>query len=373
MITDFDDYPVHQAPEPVARPASTDKNFYDRYWFNGFDRSGTLYLGAALGVYPNRKVMDGAFTFVVDGVQHSVHASRVAAAERKESRVGPVAVEVAEPMRTVRVAVSPNETGIEADLTFRARTIPYEEPRSRLVQDGKVILDTCRFTQLGTWQGTVTVEGRRYELAPSEVLAARDRSWGVRPIGPREPEPPPEGEPGVYWIWSVDHFADRCLHYGSFEDHDGHPIQSSGAFLPAYEPGSAIPRGADPGVREMARSTMRLEWSKGTRYPSKAALELVDRAGETHLVTMEPLLRAHMKGLGYQHPEWGHGFWKGDGVVFGERWRLDELDPLIIPNVHVQQVCRVTLGEREGVGTLESVVIGTHRPSGFTSLLDGAA
>ncbi len=373
MISDFDDYPVHQAPEPVARPASTDRNFYDRYWFNGFDGSGSLYLGAALGLYPNRAVMDGAFTFVVDGVQHSVHASRLAPADPKETRVGPLTVEVVEPMRTVRVVVAPNETGLACDLTFRARTIPYEEPRSRLEQDGAVMLDTCRFTQLGAWQGRVTVEGRRYEIAPAEVLGARDRSWGIRPVGPREPGPPPRSEPGVYWIWSVNHFADRCLHYGSFEDHDGHPIQASGALLLAYEDPAAIPRGGNAGATEMTRAAMRVEWARGTRYPSRAELRLANRSGEEHLVTMEPLLRAHMKGLGYQHPEWGHGFWKGDGALFGERWRLDELDPLVIPNVHVQQVCRVSLGELRGVGVLESVVIGTHRPSGFASLLDGAA
>ena len=30
-----DDYPIHQTPEPVAY-AGTDRNFYDRYFFNGY-------------------------------------------------------------------------------------------------------------------------------------------------------------------------------------------------------------------------------------------------------------------------------------------------------------------------------------------------
>ena len=37
MITDFDDYMIHQTSDPVTQPASSDRNFYDRYWFNGFD------------------------------------------------------------------------------------------------------------------------------------------------------------------------------------------------------------------------------------------------------------------------------------------------------------------------------------------------
>ena len=30
-----DDYPIHQTPEPIAY-AGTDRNFYDRYFFNGY-------------------------------------------------------------------------------------------------------------------------------------------------------------------------------------------------------------------------------------------------------------------------------------------------------------------------------------------------
>ena len=35
MLSRFDDYPIHQTAEPVAHPASSDRNGYDRYWFNG--------------------------------------------------------------------------------------------------------------------------------------------------------------------------------------------------------------------------------------------------------------------------------------------------------------------------------------------------
>src|SRR5262245_26737103 len=119
MLTRLDDYPVHQTPEPVACPATGDRNFYDRYFFNGFSRAGDLYLGTAMGLYPNRRVMDAAFTIVHEGRQHAVHASRVAPVERTETRVGPIEVEVVEPLRVLRVRVARNPHGLEADLTFR--------------------------------------------------------------------------------------------------------------------------------------------------------------------------------------------------------------------------------------------------------------
>ncbi|HSY79529.1 MAG TPA: hypothetical protein VK884_07965, partial [Verrucomicrobiae bacterium] len=35
MITQGDDYPIHQTPEPVQQVFTSDRNFYDRFFFNG--------------------------------------------------------------------------------------------------------------------------------------------------------------------------------------------------------------------------------------------------------------------------------------------------------------------------------------------------
>ena len=35
MLTKGDEYPIHQTAEPVAY-SGTDRNFYDRFFFNGF-------------------------------------------------------------------------------------------------------------------------------------------------------------------------------------------------------------------------------------------------------------------------------------------------------------------------------------------------
>ncbi len=114
MLSAYDDYPIHQTPDPVNQPAVSNKNFYDRYWFNGYARDGEFYFGIALGLYPNRRVMDAAFTVVKDGTQHSLHASRLAPDDPSETRVGPLRIEVVEPMRVVRVVIERNETEIEA-------------------------------------------------------------------------------------------------------------------------------------------------------------------------------------------------------------------------------------------------------------------
>ena len=112
MLSKHDDYPIHQTPEPLARPATSDRNFYDRYWFNGFARDGEFYFGAALAVYPNRRIMDAAFSIVRDGQQHSLFASRLLDSDRADTQVGPLRIHVIEPMKRLRVEVAPNETGI---------------------------------------------------------------------------------------------------------------------------------------------------------------------------------------------------------------------------------------------------------------------
>ena len=49
MLTPFDDFPIHASADPIAVPASADTNHYDRYWFNGHQRDGAFYFGAAMG------------------------------------------------------------------------------------------------------------------------------------------------------------------------------------------------------------------------------------------------------------------------------------------------------------------------------------
>ena len=111
MLSKADDYPIHQTAEPIAY-AGTDRNFYDRYFFNGYSPDGSVFFAAALGVYPALNVMDGAFCVVVDGVQHNLRVSRILHMERMDTRVGPFSVSVVEPLRRLRVQVERNEHGI---------------------------------------------------------------------------------------------------------------------------------------------------------------------------------------------------------------------------------------------------------------------
>ena len=129
MISRLDDYCIHQTPDYVRVPGTTDRNFYDRYFFNGYRTDGSLSFGAAFGRYPNRFVQDAHFTFVVDGIQRSLHASDALGGDPADAVVGPLRVEVLEPMRVLRLAAPANEHGIRYDLVFRAETGAIDEGR----------------------------------------------------------------------------------------------------------------------------------------------------------------------------------------------------------------------------------------------------
>ena len=50
-LSPLDDYPVHQIPEVMRHVGTSDRNFYDRYYFNAFPLTGdTMLICGSLGV-----------------------------------------------------------------------------------------------------------------------------------------------------------------------------------------------------------------------------------------------------------------------------------------------------------------------------------
>lgn len=373
MITSFDDYCIHQTTEPVARPSTSDKNFYDRYWFNGFDAEATFFFEIGFGLYPNRRVMDGHFSVAFDGRQVAFHGSRRAPKDRRETEVGPMQIEVVEPMRQIRVTLAPNEHNIECELLFTAASIPHEEPSSTMFDDGHLIMHTTRFTQMGFWTGHFTIDGQRFEV--NQAYGTRDKSWGVRPVGEPQGGAPGlmNGEPGVYWIWSPINFGDICTQFGTFEDRDGRSEQVSADIVPLYADPAEIPEGEEPGRIEMVQATHKVNWISGTRAPAGATIEMQDRDGQSYQIEMEATgLRFYMLGIGYNHSKWGHAMWQGELATDREDWALDDIDPLGFEFLHTHSVVRARMGDKEGIGTLETMAIGRHTPSGFEDFFDGA-
>jgi hypothetical protein len=163
VLSPFDDYPLHQVIEPLRIVGTTDRNFYDRYYFNMHTCSDELVMAAGLGCYPNRSVVDAYIAVLYQGTHRVVRASRTLAADRAVTSVGPISIEVVEGLKTLRLRCEPQTGDIALDLTWTGAISAHAEPRHALVRNGRTVIDMFRFTQTGTWQGSITEDssGRR--------------------------------------------------------------------------------------------------------------------------------------------------------------------------------------------------------------------
>lgn len=363
MLTKGDDYPLHQTSEPVAF-AGGDRNFYDRYFFNGYSPDGTVFFAAAMGFYPQLGIVDASFCVIADGVQHNLRASRRSGGERLDLIVGPIAISIDAPLERVTLRIAANEGPLAAELTFTGRHFPIEEPRFVRRNGTRLFMDYTRMTQNGRWSGWLSVDGARTGLGP-EWTGTRDRSWGIRPVGVGDSQPPPQGNfSQFFWLWTPCNFAESSLFFHSNDDGDGAPWNRRAV------------RVDDGGSeRHFDAATFAADWQPGTRRIARLTADL--GSGRTLTLTPSGPVFA-MSGLGYTHPAWGHGLDHGPDLAVAHD-RLSEAErawgnPLAM---HIQALVTAELVDggtaHRGVGVLEQLFVGPHRPTGLTGLMDPAA
>ncbi|MEX2327811.1 MAG: hypothetical protein WD558_08760 [Pseudomonadales bacterium] len=373
MLNKLDDYPVHQTPEPLAHPATSDRNVYDRTWFNGYAPDGSYYFGIGLAVYPHRGVMDCAFSVVKPGgLQHCFFASRRLPDERTEMTVGPFRMEILEPMRRTRVVLDTNETGLACDLVFSTRTAAIQEARQVLWSGTRRAMDATRFDQFGRWQGRITTPDGEIDVDEDICLGTKDRSWGVRGVGEPETGGPPNRPGGAFFLWAPLFWDDHISHAIFFDGNRGEPLVREGFTAPLYASEAQVPGVEDGLVDRKLTAVHRVQYHKGTRLAKSAEIDLIELDGETRTIALEPILTFQMKGLGYSHPEWKQGMWKGELAIGSDSFDPRQLDMLDPHNLHTQQIVKASDGQRSGVGVLEQICVGPYAPAGFVDYLDGA-
>lgn len=364
MLTHGDDYPLHQTPDPIAF-AGTDRNFYDRYFFNGLSPDGETFFAIAFGVYPQLNVADAHVCFVRDGVQHCLHASRLLDMERMALEVGPIRIQVLEPLRRLRVTVAPTD-GLAAQLDFTGRAFPIEEPRFTRRTGPRAFMDYTRMTQNGRYKGWIEVDGQRTALQPGTV-GTRDRSWGIRPVGAPDAQPPvPAQPPQFFWQWTPINLPTRSLFFHINADGQGHPWNLRAAM--ASDGAGACE------IIETVDARMLAPMTPGTRWPQHGILQ-AQFAGQAPLTaSLTPVGRFQMRGLGYTSPTWAHGLYKGPLVVEREDIVLSQCEAGRSDHFHVQLPCRVTVTQgdvaEDGIGVFEQLVIGPYAPLGLTDVAD---
>ena len=362
MLTAADEYLIHQTPYTFDSVFTSDRNFYDRYFFNAYSRDGSTYMAVAMGLYPNLNVMDAAISIVHKGKERCVRASRILGDDRMNAKAGPISVQVVQPLRRLRLKVAKNKWGIAGDLVFEARSLPVEEPHFFRRVRNNVAMDYTRMTQHGTWTGRLSLDGTEFDLS-TPWWGSRDHSWGVRNVGGRDVRgaPPTEG-PQFFWNWAPCNFDDLCTLFTASEYPDGTRWHEQGVILTPYPNATATDTAIDH----------ELVFRKGTRHLESATLHLRPKDGKELELGIKPVYSFLMKGIGYGDPKWGHGMWVGPDVVDGIEFDLAKENPMDPTNLHVQQVSQVTAGKRKGIGIYEVIALGPVEKYGLKGLMDPA-
>ena len=359
MPSPLDEYPIHQLPLSMRDVGTSDRNFYDRCYFNAGDRSSDLFLVTGFGVYPNLGVVDAFATVRAGDHQWSVRMSDALRDRSLEAAVGPYRVEVIKPLSSIRLVCDTAQHGVGFDLTWTGSFPCVDEPRHILRAGNRTIVDGCRFAQLGSWSGTLHAAGTDYTVTPDIWVGSRDRSWGIRPVG--EPEPPgrsaEDPRDGFWWLYVPLRFEDFAVVVIAQEEPDGTRTLNNATRV-----------WADGRHEQLGWPEIDIRYRPGTRHPESARIGLrTPNRGELSIEVETLTSIALNVGAGYGgDPDWAHGQWRGRRWIDSSVYDL--ADPATagrIPFSVVDHSARATCDGREGWGLFEHASMGRHDPTGF--------
>ena len=359
-LTSFDDYPVHQSAELIAHAATSDRNFYDRYYFNLYPDSHDLFAIFGLGQYPNLGTTDAFIDVRYGDTQHIVRSSKPLV-DRADLSVGPIRIEVLEPLKRLRVIVEPTEHSVAMDVTFEGEIEALLEPRQTLRQKGRLVFDTNRLAQTGRWSGTMSIDGTDLKI---EGGGNRDRSWGIRPVGEAEPPGIREGLivlPGM-WNYFPMQFEDHSIFYICHQDDDGvrHLTQGERVW---HDPSREID--------DLGPVVWHHDIEPGTRIVRSSVLEFPKSSITIDCTSVLPNFVSLGTGYGID-ADWRHGMYQGpDLVVQGLTLDVDEIKGLAQYGI-IDHLAEFRYDGKVGYGLLEQGFFGPFRAAGIMDGISGA-
>jgi hypothetical protein len=364
----LDEYPIHQVPQPIGWPGPSDRHFYDRCYFNAHDRTGDIFVISGMGYYPNLRTKDAYFLVTRGSEQTAVHLGGPIDQDLMKQQVGGYRLEVLEPLRRIRMVLEETE-GLACDLTWEGSFEVVQEQRHVMRQGTRVVLDAQRFAQVGTWSGSLSVDGTEIAVSPDTWVGSRDRSWGIRPVG----EAAPAGKPadpafeGMWWLYVPMRFDDFAVVIIIQETPDGYRVLNDCTRV-----------FKDSRVEQLGWPRVEIRYTPGTRVPTGATITCQTPDGKDLVleVTSKLPVPIHVGGGYGGDSDWTHGMWKGAG--FTERLTYDLNDPAVAGRVmfgvidHVGHAVAHGPGAdgAEGWGLFEHGALGRHDPSGFADWFD---
>ena len=370
MLSALDETLMHQGPVTFDQALTSDHRFFDRMFLGGHCAQNVKFI-MGLAAYKNMNAVDGFLCVQKDGRQHNLRAARSFLPRLGEPAVGPLSVQVVEPLRALRVTLQPAAAYPHAaDLTFTGLYPAYEETHHLRRVAGRLQEDYHRFDQIGRVDGWIDLEGHR--MAVADWFGVRDHSWGVRAgVGGYEPATTPTAgvDPsafGLLFVWLAFRTAHLAGQLQRVENGAGDLLAQDGHVFKTAAPGA-------PPVR-VTHIEHAIDFIPGTRVFRTARLTVSLADGDRLHVEAQALLSPWCyKGAGYDSgfdDEMGLGFHRGErvesdayDVSHPEDVRLP--DGRVIQPWHREQPVTLTVNGEPGLGHLPVINVGLVRRYGL--------
>ena len=357
VLLGMDEYPYHQFTETFAGVVGSDPMWNDGHYVCASAVDGSVALTSNLRLYANNDVLDGFVCLRHDGKQHNIRLSRRLRSDMNHLGVGPLRIEIVEPLRVLRLVLDENQFGVSLDLTCHGSTVPYMGPIEVNRQDGRLLSERATYELTGGCEGWVNVGGQHCTLERSSSSFFRNHSWGHQP-GRGGPRPygvpvPRRRVPGVRQ-WVLFHMPDHGGFF--FEDPNGRAAAGKGAIL------------TEDRIVPVTQVDHQLEFYEGGRRVRRGTFRLVDIEGMQREYAFEDLGWVYCQGGGYFggfDDGLGQGVYRGDDHAEGEVWDVSHPTTVIdqtgrsfeFDHDWAENFTRVRSGTAEGLAHYECVVI----------------
>lgn len=370
-LNPFDDYPFHQHMMPNDVPATSDPHFNDGYWWSWYAEGAYFFCG--MRVHANNNVMDGYAGVVKDGVQHNIRVSRALRPNSNTLRVGPLSVQIVQPLHVQRITLDENPSGVTFDVTATASTPLFVESPYVHYRYGRVLNHLIRYSGSVRASGSGTVLGQPIEI--DNWYGARDHSWGIRSsMGPHVPiggagENDDDTDKRALRLWVPFETDKGSGFFHLHEDRTGRMLDFEGR---RYR--------ADGSTVTLASARHKLTYHPGTHRLSSGQFTLVHHDGSEAAYSFEVVCEpSHPQGFGYTRG-WSDGGNPGvyRGVEYAETDSFGVSDPAGMAGpAHIEP--RRRLGGTEfatrctgpdgsvGMAHVEHMIYPPYEPYGFTA------
>lgn len=358
MLIPFDEYPFHQVTASFSGVGGSDPQWNDGHYVCVGDQAGRVSILSTLRLYSNNDVIDGFVCIRHEGKQHNIRVSR-RLRPKMDLTVGPLRIELIEPMQVLRLVLEDNQFGISLDLTCRSSTQPYEDPHEVTRIDGRLISERMTYEITGKCSGTVKVGAAEYQLEESGSSFFRNHSWGYQAGrgGPRLYAAPAVGVarrvPGVRQ-WVLFDLPDHGGFY--FVDPSGRRASGKGVIMRAD---GSVP------VTDVEHD---LDFYEGGRRLRSGTFRLTDGDGVERSYEVADLGWVYPQGGGYFggfEDGLGQGVYRGEYHAEGEVWDVSHPTRIVdedgtafeFDHAWAENFVRVTSAGATGLAHFECVVI----------------